>query len=83
LSEDVDLLGDDLLGDDEAELEDDEEAFVSLLESLASLDELVSEVVDFGASDSPDEARPFADDEDDDLESLTYQPLPLKTMPTG
>jgi hypothetical protein len=38
---------------------------------------------DFDGSDSPDAPRPFTDDEDDDRESVMYQPLPLNTMPTG
>jgi hypothetical protein len=35
--------------------------------------------------DCEDDARPFAGDVDDvdDRESVMYQPLPLKTMPTG
>ncbi len=42
--------------------------------------ELFSELLD--DSDSDEEVRPLADAEDE-RESVMYQPLPLKTMPTG
>jgi hypothetical protein len=42
-----------------------------LLESFSVLD-----------SDDPEEPEPLVE-EDDDRESVMYQPLPLKTMPTG
>jgi hypothetical protein len=54
----------------DAELESDVDDFVSLVDS-------------FFDEDSADEDAPFADPEDDDRESVMYQPLPLKTMPTG
>jgi hypothetical protein len=40
---------------------------------------------DFVALESffDDFVSPFSEDEDDDRESVMYQPLPLKTMPTG
>ena len=60
---------------------------LELLVDVLSVDlELDSE--DFEAPESPSLAldalpleRPFADD--DERESVMYQPLPLKTMPTG
>ncbi len=67
------------------------ESFVdSFAEELESLDEPPSfdfdpapDSDDFDPSD--DELRPFADADADDeaRESVMYQPLPLKTMPTG
>jgi hypothetical protein len=60
------------------------------VDSLDELDpEEASEVlpseVDFVEVESFEEdlASPLSDDEDDDRESVMYQPLPLKTMPTG
>ena len=44
---------------------------------LVSVDGVAFESVDFGVDDLP-----LVDDEDE-RESVTYQPLPLKTMPTG
>jgi hypothetical protein len=49
------------------------DSFELLLESLDSFDAPLSD---------DDEPEPLADFEDD-RESVMYQPLPLKTMPTG
>jgi hypothetical protein len=56
---------------------------VLLVEGLSDFEVLDSAGVDFD-SPSLDEllARPLLED-DDERESVIYQPLPLKTMPTG
>ena len=54
------------------------------VEELSLVEVLDSDDVDLD-SPSPDELvllRPLLDD-DDERESVMYQPLPLKTMPTG
>lgn len=54
------------------------------VEELSLFDGLDSDDFDLD-SPSPDELvllRPLLDD-DDERESVMYQPLPLKTMPTG
>jgi hypothetical protein len=72
--------------DEEDEEEEVEVDALELLEVLVSA-AFVLDSVDF-AAESPsleedDEAvRPLAD-ADDERESVTYQPLPLNTMPTG
>ena len=51
------------------------------LESFDADDSLVEDE----PLDADDDARPLADDnvDDDERESVMYQPLPLNTMPTG
>jgi hypothetical protein len=84
-----------LLPLDEFELDDDDDVGVEVdddvLESL-ELDPESFEPESFDAdesfdpeSDESDDAEPPppADDDVFDRESLMYQPLPLKTMPTG
>jgi len=51
-------------------------------DSFAPLSEPLLESFDVLPSDDPDELEPFVED-DDERESVMYQPLPLKTMPTG
>ena len=60
---------------------EDPESFLPgsfLVEAESAVDE------DF-VSESPeeDELRPLAEADEDERESVMYQPLPLKTMPTG
>jgi hypothetical protein len=72
---------------------DDEEVPVDEPEpdSFEPPDSLAGEVDDESLDDAaepsdedPDPLEPFLDDDDDDeRESVMYQPLPLKTMPTG
>ena len=55
-------------------------------ESLAVLEDVsdFSDLFDDSPSLDEDELdRPLAEAEDDERESVMYQPLPLKTMPTG
>ena len=70
------------------ELPDDDEEDslvedVSFVEDLDSVEPLSDVDLFEEDSDSLEELRPFTDDEDDDRESVMYQPLPLNTMPTG
>ena len=51
-------------------------------DSFAPLSEPLLESFDVLLSDDPEELEPFVED-DDERESVMYQPLPLKTMPTG
>ena len=59
---------------------------LELLDSLAldslELDSLADESLEADESESPDVSFPF-DDAFEERESVTYQPLPLKTIPTG
>jgi hypothetical protein len=65
------------------------ESLLALVDSFASLEPLpdslpapLPDSFDVLVSDELEELEPFPDD-DEERESVTYQPLPLKTMPTG
>jgi len=79
-------LGEEDDDEDEVEPEPDVEAveLEVLVEELSAFELLVSDAFDLD-SPSPEELallRPLLEDEDE-RESVMYQPLPLKTMPTG
>ena len=57
------------------------DSFEPPVDSLAPLPESL-EVLLPSLEEDDDDAAPLAD-EDDERESVMYQPLPLKTMPTG
>lgn len=63
------LLLDELALVDEDELSEEEESLLSF-EPADSDEDVVDDV-------------PFVDEDDAERESVTYQPLPLNTMPTG
>ena len=82
-----------LVLDVDDEVDEDELVVVFLLFESVSAESLLfepeslfesesSELFDSDFSLAPDE-RPFADADEDERESVIYQPLPLNTMPTG
>ena len=64
------------------EEDDDVDEDVSLLEVVLLSDLLVDDASELELDEDDDAAGPLAE-ELDERESVMYQPLPLKTMPTG
>jgi hypothetical protein len=68
--------------------EDDEPEAFAVLDVLlspldAGVDSFLAGVSVLVVEASEEDDAPFAEVEDDDRESVMYQPLPLNTMPTG
>jgi hypothetical protein len=67
--------------------DDEPEAFAVLDVPLSPLDaeddSFLAAVSVFGVEASEEDDTPLAEVDDDDRESVMYQPLPLNTMPTG